>query len=76
MAAKLPVPKFNIGETVYPQLSPSSDHARLVTGYIIRANGYLVYLVSDEDGTEMERAEFELTDEIDYSANSGVTAGK
>jgi hypothetical protein len=67
---RLPNPKFDFGTTVYPVLCPSKENAGMVTGYILRPGGHILYLVSDESGTESEREAIELTDEVDYTASS------
>ena len=67
---RLPTPKFDFGATVYPVLCPSKENAGMITGFLIRPNGHILYLVSDESGTESEREAIELTEELDYTASS------
>ena len=63
----MPKPHFELGSTVYPKLDPCSDQGLVVTGHLYRPGGLLVYLVTNAEGDEKERYEFELTEELTYS---------
>ena len=54
-------PKFKIGEIVYSITDPEQN-ARMVTGYTIRKNGLISYLVTFID-CERQFEDFELTNE-------------
>ena len=54
-------PKFKIGEIVYSITDPEQN-ARMVTGYTIRKNGLISYLVTFID-CERQFEDFELTSE-------------
>lgn len=64
---KMPTPQFAIGTTVYPKLAPTTENARMVTGYVVRPN-LIVYLTTGVDGEEKDAYECELTTELDYRA--------
>ncbi len=66
-------PDHLISAVVYPKVAPSTDNALIVTGYTVRANAPLIYLVSDEEGDETERFGFELVGEVGWSANTEET---
>ena len=55
------IPKFKIGEIVYSITDPEQN-ARMVTGYTIRKNGLISYLVTFID-CERQFEEFELSSE-------------
>ena len=55
------IPKFKIGEIVYSITDPEQN-ARMVTGYTIRKNGLISYLVTFID-CERQFEDFELTSE-------------
>ena len=55
------IPKFKIGEIVYSITDPEQN-ARMVTGYTIRKNGLISYLVTFID-CERQFEYFELTNE-------------
>lgn len=55
------IPKFKIGEIVYSITDPEQN-ARMVTGYTIRKNGLISYLVTFID-CERQFEDFELTNE-------------
>ena len=55
------IPKFKIGEIVYSITDPEQN-ARMVTGYTIRKNGLISYLVTFID-YERQFEDFELTNE-------------
>ena len=54
-------PKYKIGEIVYSITDPEQN-ARMVTGYTIRKNGLISYLVTFID-CERQFEDFELTSE-------------
>ncbi len=54
-------PKFKIGEIVYSITDPEQN-ARMVTGYTIRKNGLISYLVTLID-CERQFEDFELSSE-------------
>ena len=54
-------PKFKIGEIVYSITNPEQN-ARMVTGYTIRKNGLISYLVTFID-CERQFEDFELSSE-------------
>ena len=54
-------PKFKIGEIVYSITDPEQN-ARMVTGYTIRKNGLISYLVTFID-CERQFEDFELSSE-------------
>ncbi len=60
-------PTYAIGSTVYPKVAPESDNAMMVTGYMVRAGGVIIYAVSDADGDEKYRYDYELTTEVKWS---------
>ena len=53
------IPKFKIGEIVYSITDPEQN-ARMVTGYTIRKNGLISYLVTFID-CERQFEDFELS---------------
>lgn len=55
------LPKFMIGEIVYSITDPEQN-ARMVTGYTIRNNGLILYLVTFID-SERQYEAFELSTE-------------
>ena len=55
------IPKFKIGEIVYSITDPEQN-ARMVTGYTVRKNGLIFYLVTFID-CERQFEDFELTNE-------------
>ena len=55
------IPKFKIGEIVYSITDPEQN-ARMVTGYTIRKNGLILYLVTFID-CERQFEDFELSSE-------------
>ena len=55
------IPKFKIGEIVYSITDPEQN-ARMVTGYTIRKNGLISYLVTFID-CERQFEDFELSNE-------------
>ena len=55
------IPKFKIGEIVYSITDPEQN-ARMVTGYTIRKNGLISYLVTFID-CERQFEDFELSGE-------------
>ena len=55
------IPKFKIGEIVYSITDPEQN-ARMVTGYTIRKNGLISYLVTFID-CERQFEDFELSSE-------------
>lgn len=55
------IPKFKIGEIVYSITDPEQN-ARMVTGYTIRKNGLISYLVTLID-CERQFEDFELSSE-------------
>ena len=55
------IPKFKIGEIVYSKTDPEQN-ARMVTGYTIRKNGLISYLVTFID-CERQFEDFELSSE-------------
>ena len=55
------IPKFKIGEFVYSITDPEQN-ARMVTGYTIRKNGLISYLVTFID-CERQFEDFELSSE-------------
>ena len=55
------IPKFKIGEIVYSITDPEQN-ARMVTGYTIRKNGLISYLVTCSD-CERQFEDFELSSE-------------
>jgi hypothetical protein len=55
------IPKFKIGEIVYSIPDPEQN-ARMVTGYTIRKNGLISYLVTFID-CERQFEDFELSSE-------------
>ena len=55
------IPKFKIGEIVYSITDPEQN-ARMVTGYTVRKNGLISYLVTFID-CERQFEDFELTNE-------------
>ena len=54
-------PKFKIGEIVYSITDPEQN-ARMVTGYTVRKNGLISYLVTFID-CERQFEDFELSSE-------------
>ena len=54
-------PKYKIGEIVY-SITDLEQNARMVTGYTIRKNGLISYLVTFID-CERQFEDFELTSE-------------
>ena len=58
------IPKFKIGEIVYSITDPEQN-ARMVTGYKIRKNGLISYLVTFID-YERQFEDFELSSEKIY----------
>lgn len=67
---KLPTPRWAFGATVYLKISPES--VGMVTGYVIRPNTALIYLISWPD-KEDDRWEQELTDERTFSTEGAGT---
>lgn len=59
------IPKFKIGEIVYSITDPEQN-ARMVTGYTIRKNGLISYLVTFID-CERQFEDFELSSEKIFS---------
>ena len=57
-------PIFEIGQTVYIITDPD-QYARIVTGYTVRKNGQIFYLVSFVN-KESQFEEYELTTEKTY----------
>ena len=55
------IPKFKIGEIVYSITDPEQN-ARMVTGYTVRKNGLISYLVTFID-CERQFEDFELSSE-------------
>ena len=55
------IPKFKIGEIVYSITDPEQN-ARMITGYTVRKNGLISYLVTFID-YERQFEDFELTNE-------------
>ena len=55
------IPKYKIGEIVYSITDPEQN-ARMVTGYTIRKNGLISYLVTFID-CERQFEDFELSSE-------------
>ena len=55
------IPKYKIGEIVFSITDPEQN-ARMVTGYTIRKNGLISYLVTFID-CERQFEDFELTSE-------------
>ena len=55
------IPKFKIGEIVYSITDPEQN-ARMITGYTIRKNGLISYLVTFID-CERQFEDFELSSE-------------
>lgn len=64
---KLPTPQYEIGSFVYPRLDPCTDQGGVITGYVIRPGGNLIYLVTNAEGDEKERFPEELTNEVTFS---------
>ena len=62
---KMPTPKFEFGQIVY--LKVDKEDGGMVTGYLIRPNGGLVYLVTWSNAEEKDHWEIELTGEKDYA---------
>lgn len=54
-------PRFKFGQLVF--LRVNTDHAVIVTGYVIRKDNNFVYLVSGESNEEQVRSDDELSDE-------------
>ena len=59
------IPKFKIGEIVYSITDPEQN-ARMVTGYTVRKNGLISYLVTFID-CERQFEDFELSSEKIFS---------
>lgn len=62
---KIPVPKFEIGSTVYHLTNP--DEKGMVTGYSVRHFGISHYYVVWSDGDEKDHMEIELSEEKRFS---------
>ncbi len=59
MNIKLPTPAFPYGAHVY--MVVNSDYRGQVTGYLLRPNTSISYLVSWSDGEEREHWDYELS---------------
>jgi hypothetical protein len=70
---KFPVPLFPLGSIVY--LRVNAERRGMVTGYMVRPGGLLLYLVSwDEPISEAEHWGCELSDTKTFGDGEGVGA--
>lgn len=64
---KLPATQFDLGAIVYAKVDP--EKKGMVTGYVIRSNINIVYLVTwAEDMEEKECQSFELSSEKEFGS--------
>jgi hypothetical protein len=65
-----PVPEIPLETIVY--LKANADYKGMVTGYIVRPQGGIIYLVTwGSDGLEQQHWECELTDTKSFDTNGG-----
>lgn len=64
----MPTPRWDLGQILYMKVN---EEPGMLTGYVVRSNGAITYLVSWFEEGEKECWEMELSDEITYRAGKG-----